>query len=119
MDDLIVVGFSEIQNIQNLRKVFEVCRKRNLKLNTEKCNFFKTEVAFLGHLCTSEGLKPDPNKIKVMLNFPRPQEKAEVKRFVAMANYYRKFIEKFSGLTQPLTYLTKKRVKLAKMRLTN
>lgn len=111
MDDLIVVGFSETQHIQNLRKVFEICRKRNLKLNSEKCQFFRNEVSFLGHLCTADGLKPDPNKIQVMLKFQRPQDKSEVKRFVAMTNYYRKFIENFSGLTQPLTYLTKKRAK--------
>lgn len=54
MDDLIVIGFSDSNHISNLRKVFETCRK---------CQFFKNKVSFLGHICTDEGLKPDPAKI--------------------------------------------------------
>lgn len=53
MDDLIVIGLSENQHLQNLKSVFEMCRKHNLKLNPDKCEFFKSEVTFLGHNCTS------------------------------------------------------------------
>lgn len=109
MDDLIVIGTSENQHLHNLKSVFEMCRKHNLKLNPEKCDFFKNEVTFLGHNCTAQGLKPDPRKIATILHYPRPTNKEEVTRFHAMANYYRRFIQNFSSLTYPLTRLRKKR----------
>lgn len=110
MDDLIVIGISENHHLNNLKSVFEMCRKYNLKLNPDKCEFFKSEVTFLGHNCTSEGLKPDPKKIDTIINYPRPRDKDEVTRFCAIANYYRRFIENFSITTHPLTQLRKKRV---------
>lgn len=110
MDDLIVIGYSEKNHIENLRKVFEVCRKCNLKLNPLKCQFFKTEVAFLGHICSDKGLKPDPKKLLAVQKYPTPHDKDSVKRFVAFVNYYRRFIENFAKLTKPLTNLSKKRV---------
>lgn len=87
-----------------------MCRTNNLKLNPGKCDFFKSEVTFLGHNCTSDGLKPDPKKIATIFNFPTPTNKDEVRRFHAMANYYRRFISDFSGISFPLTNLRKKRV---------
>lgn len=110
MDDLIVIGFSENQHLNNLKRVFEMCRNANLKLNPEKCEFFKPEVTFLGHNCTSEGLKPDPKKIATVVEYPRPENKDEVRRFTAFANYYRRFIRNFSSITYPLTRLLKKRI---------
>lgn len=110
MDDVIVIGLNENNHINNLRKIFEVCGKFNLKLNPQKCEFFKTEIAFLGHKCTSNGLLPDPYKIQCVKNYPVPKNKDEAKRFVAFANYYRRFIENFSGLTRCITKLTGKRV---------
>lgn len=110
MDDLIVIGFSESHHIENLKKVFETCRQACLKLNPDKCQFFRTEVAFLGHICTDKGLKADPKKIAVMQRYPRPNDKESVRRFVAFANYYRRFVDNFAKITKPLTNLTKKRV---------
>lgn len=110
MDDLIVIGFTENQHLNNLRKVLQSCREHNLKLNPDKCHFFKQEVTFLGHNCTSDGLKPDPKKIATVDKYPRPQNKDDVRRFVAFANYYRRFIENFSTITHPLTKLLQKRV---------
>lgn len=110
MDDLIVIGMSENNHLNNLKSVFEMCRENNLKLNPEKCDFFKSEVTFLGHNCTSDGLKPNPNKIDSINLYPRPINKEEVTRFHAMANYYRRFIPNFSTISLPLTNLRKKRI---------
>lgn len=110
MDDLIVIGYSEKNHIENLKKVFEVCRKCNLKLNPSKCQFFRTEVSFLGHICTDHGLKPDPKKLLAVEKYPRPTDKDAVRRFVAFTNYYRRFVENFAKITKPLTNLTQKRV---------
>lgn len=109
MDDIIVIGFSEDHHLINLRKVFETCRKYNLKLNPLKCDFFKSEVYFLGHKCTAEGILPDPSKLHAVEKYPTPKTSEEAKRFTAFCNYYRRFIPNFSGLARPINELTRKR----------
>ncbi|RYE25800.1 MAG: hypothetical protein EOP45_04435 [Sphingobacteriaceae bacterium] len=111
MDDLIVIGVSERNHLNNLKRVFETCRKYNLKLNSEKCDFFKHEVLFLGHKCTADGLLPDPAKLAAVKNYPTPKNQEETKRFVAFANFYRRFIRNFSDIAVPLNKMTQKRVK--------
>lgn len=108
MDDIIVVGTSVQNHINNLKNVFEKCRKYNLKLNAEKCHFFRHEVTFLGHKCTNKGLLPDESKIECIKKYPRPMSKEEVKSFTAFANYYRRFIENYAALAKPLNELTRK-----------
>lgn len=110
MDDIIVIGHSESHHLENLKCIFERCRKRNLKLNPEKCKFFKHEVIFLGHKCTSEGLLPDDTKTEAMKKFPTPKDKDETRRFTACANYYRRFIQNFATIVAPLNKLTRKSV---------
>lgn len=110
MDEMIVLGCSEKHHLSNLKKIFEVCRKYNLKLNPMKCNFFKPEILFLGHRCTKEGVLPDDRKIDVMRRYPTPTNKDETRRFVAFANYYRKFIKNFAEQARPLNRLTRKKV---------
>lgn len=110
MDDLIVIGCSENHHLQNLEKVFEACRKYNLKLNPVKCRFFNRECTFLGHKITSEGILPDDSKYEVINNYPVPKNADEVKRFVAFTNYYRRFIPRFAEISAPLNKLTRKRV---------
>lgn len=110
VDDIIVLGKSESDHLNNLEATLERCRKRNLKINPEKCKFFRTEVLFLGHLCTANGIKPDPSKFHSIKNYPTPTDGEAVRRFVAMANYYRKFIPDFSTISIPLNQLTKKNV---------
>lgn len=110
MDDLIVMGYTEEKHLENLRMVFETCRKYNLKLNPVKCQFFRTEVTFLGHKCTTNGLLPDESKIMAVKKYPIPNDKDSAKRFIAFVNYYRRFIQNFAELARPITHLTKKRV---------
>lgn len=108
LDDLIILGKTEEQHLDNIRKVFEVCKNLNLKLNTRKCLFFKDEVTYLGHKCSREGVSPDEAKYNAIKFYPRPQTKEDVKRFVAFANYYRRFIKNFANLSAPLNFLTRK-----------
>lgn len=110
MDDLIVLGASDEIHLDNLKKVFSICLHRRLKLNPEKCEFFRKEVLFLGHKCTSEGLLPDPAKIEVVRSYPRPTSKDDIKRFIAFCNFYRRFIRNFADISHPLTKLLSKRV---------
>lgn len=108
IDDIIVVGCSEAHHMSNLRTVFETLRRYNLKINPYKCNFFRKEVVFLGHKCSENGISPENIKLKTMRDYPEPNDKESTKRFVAFANYYRKFIKNFAILAQPLNFLTKK-----------
>lgn len=111
MDDVIVLGCSEKHHLKNLQNVFDVCRKYNLKLNPEKCKFFNSEVTYLGHKCTDQGIFPDDSKIEAVKNYPVPTNKDQVKRFVAFMNYYRRFVSNFAALAKPLNFLTRKNSK--------
>lgn len=108
LDDLIVFGNNLLQHNQNLVKVLQRLRKVNLKLNPHKCNFLRKELLYLGHMICEHGVLPDPEKTKTLENFPIPTDGKSVKRFVAFANYYRRFIPNFSKIAHPLNQLTRK-----------
>lgn len=110
LDDIIVTGCSELHHLQNLEKVFDQLRKRNLKLNPNKCAFFRHEIGFLGHTVTGEGILPDRSKYDVIERYPVPTNADETRRFTAFASYYRRFIPNFASLAQPLTKFTRKNV---------
>lgn len=108
VDDIIVLGRNERDHIENLKHVLERSRKYNLKLNPEKCVFFRTEITYLGHKCTEKGILPDETKTEAVQKYPRPQDKAAVKSFTAFTNYYRRFIENYAEIARPLNKMTGK-----------
>lgn len=110
LDDIIIIGNSEQHHIKNLKEVFHNCRIRNLKINPEKCHFFKPEVTFLGHVCSNNGIRPDTRKFEAIRNYPIPHNADATRRFVAMSNFYRKFVPKFSIIAKPLNNLTRKHI---------
>lgn len=110
MDDLVVIGRSEKQMLNNLKSVFDLCRKFNLKLHPGKCSFFRHEVIFLGHKCTDEGILPDDGKYEVIKKYPVPTDANSARRFIAFCNYYRRFIKNFSLHSRHITRLCKKNV---------
>lgn len=110
LDDLIIFGNNLIKHNQNLVKVLQRLREVNLKLNPNKCKFLRKEILYLGHVISSAGISPDLGKISAIQNYPTPQNSGDTKRFVAFANYYRKFIKNFAMLAQPLNNLTRKNV---------
>lgn len=110
MDDLVCYGRNLDTHNKNLMDIFSRLRKFNLKLNPAKCEFLKKEILYLGHLVSAEGIKPDPNKVAVLQNYPEPKNAEDVKRFVAFSNYYRKFIPNFAKLCIPLNNLTRKNI---------
>lgn len=110
IDDLIIHACSVRHHLKNLRRVFERLRQYNLKLNPGKCNFLKKELFYLGHRITDKGVFPDNRKFHVIENYPVPKNAKEVQRFVAFANYYRKFIPLFAEKAYPLNQLLRKKV---------
>lgn len=110
LDDLIVFGKNLLDHNKNLVQVLQRMRKVNLKLNPTKCNFLRKEILYLGHVISEAGVLPDPEKTQAVKNFPTPQDAKSTKRFVAFANYYRRFIKNFAEIAAPLNYLTRKNV---------
>lgn len=108
LDDLVVFGRNLSIHNKNLQDVFERLRKVNLKLNPQKCNFLKKDLLYLGHVVSGDGVLPDPDKIKVVQNYPCPTNVDESRRFVAFVNFYRKFIPNFAELAYPLNKLCRK-----------
>ena len=108
VDDVIVHARTIDELIVRLRKVFERCRQRNLKLNPSKCEFGLTEIKVLGHVVTSQGIKPDPAKTKAIRDAPMPRNVSELKSFLGLCGYVSKFIPHYADIVEPLRELTRK-----------
>lgn len=94
LDDIFVASENEAEHQQHLRILFERLRMYGLCINTEKCQFGKTEIKFLGHMVTPNGIKPTPEKVEAIRQFPQPTVAKQLKRFLAMLNFYRRFLPK-------------------------
>lgn len=110
MDDLIVFSRSPEEHLTHLRDVLQVLKDNNLKAKLSKCQFNKPELKFLGHIIGREGLKVDPEKIKVVEQWPQPQNVQKLRQFLGLANYFRRFIKDYSRIATPLTRLTGSKV---------
>lgn len=110
LDDLIVFGNNLINHNKNLVKIFQRLRDVNLKLNPNKCEFLKKEILYLGNVISSQGVSPDPAKILAIQRYPTPKDADATKRFVAFANYYRRYIKNFAHIAAPLNNLSRKGV---------
>lgn len=108
LDDIVVISTTLVEHITQLREVFTRLRKYNLQLQPPKCEFLKHEVRYLGHIITESGVKPDPEKISCIVNYRTPSNTKEVKSFLGLVGYYRRFIKDFSKIAKPLTNLLKK-----------
>ena len=89
-----------------MRIIFQRLKEAGLKLKRSKCNFMKTQIQYLGHLISSNGIQPLPEKLGSIKNMPAPWSAKEVKQFLGLAGYYHKFVPWFSDLSRPLTRLT-------------
>ena len=111
IDDIIIFSKSVEEHLAHLEEVFRRLRDANVKLNPKKCSFAKQKVEYLGHLVTPQGIKPNPAKIKVVQEFPTPTNLKELRNFLGLATYYRRFVKGFSNIASPLNALTRKGVK--------
>lgn len=110
LDDIVIFASSLQEHEQKLTEVFNRLRKNGLKVQPDKCEFMRKEVAYLGHIISSEGVKPNPDKVRAVREFPVPKSCKDIKSFLGLAGYYRRFIANFSRITKPLTGLLKKDV---------
>ena len=108
LDDIIIFSKTEEEHLQHLEEIFERLRKAGLKLKLQKCSFFKKHIQYLGHLISDEGIQPLPEKLETIAKMPVPQNAKQVKQFLGLVGYYRKFVPCFSDIVRPLTQLTRK-----------
>jgi hypothetical protein len=108
LDDVIVHGKTIAEVLERLRKVFQRMRERNLKLHMKKCHFMKTSVIFLGHVISGDGLEIDKKKVVAIENFPPPKNSGELRTFLGMCAFLKKFVKNFAGIAKPLFDLTRK-----------
>ena len=108
LDDIIVYSRSFADHINDLNDVFSRLRSANVKLKPSKCSFARSSVEYLGHVESRDGIRPDPSKIAAVATFPVPRCVRDVRRFLGLANYYRRFIHNFASIASPLHMLTHK-----------
>ena len=106
LDDIIVFSTDFDTHIQRLRQVFTRLRQHNLSLKPNKCELFRTEVTYLGHIINQEGIKPQQDKIEKVKFFPKPKNRRAIRAFLGLAGYYRRFIQNFASIAKPLYQLT-------------
>ena len=105
VDDILVWGTTQQQHDERLRQVLERARSHKLRLNKEKCKVGMSELHYVGHIISKDGLKIDPEKIRAIIDMPEPTDKAGVQRFLGMVQYVAKFIPNLSELSAPLRRL--------------
>ncbi|CAA0840340.1 Uncharacterized mitochondrial protein AtMg00860, partial [Striga hermonthica] len=110
IDDILIYSKSQKEHEEHLRVVLETLTREKLYAKFSKCEFWLRRVAFLGHVITQAGIEVDPSKIAAVQNWSTPKSPSEVRSFLGLAGYYRKFIEGFSKIALPLCQLTRKSV---------
>lgn len=111
LDDIIIATSTLQEHISVLSKVFERLISAGLTVNRDKCDFLKSELKYLGFVVDGNGLRTDPDKVKCMVEYPTPKNVKDVRRFVGMVSWYRRFIKGFATRVSPLTRLTRKNAK--------
>ncbi|KAH0758120.1 hypothetical protein KY290_021613 [Solanum tuberosum] len=112
IDDILIYSRNEKEHASHLRVVLQTLKDRQLFAKFSKCEFLLQYVAFLGHIVSSEGIRVDSQKIKEVKQCPRPTSPTDIRSFLGLAGYYRRFVEGFSSIASPLTRLTQKKVKI-------
>ncbi|XP_058725857.1 uncharacterized mitochondrial protein AtMg00860-like [Vicia villosa] len=113
IDDILIYSRTIEEHMEHLRIVLSVLREKRLFAKFSKCEFWMSEVKFLGHVISGGGVAVDPSKVEAVINWERPKNATEVRSFLGLAGYYRRFIMGFSKLALPLTRLTRKEVSLS------
>ncbi|GAU48779.1 hypothetical protein TSUD_406220 [Trifolium subterraneum] len=108
IDDILIYSKDPQEHAEHLRIVLNILREKQLYVKFSKCEFWLSEVKFLGHVISQGGVFVDPSKVEAVLNWERPRTVSEIRSFLGLAGYYRRFILGFSEIALPLTRLTRK-----------
>ena len=108
LDDIVVYSQTLSEHEMNLKKVFQQLREHKLYVNLEKREFAREQITFLGHKISEGWIQMDERKVHAVIDWPAPTKVTELRSFLGLANYYRRFIKGYSNIVSPLTYLLKK-----------
>jgi hypothetical protein len=110
IDDILIYSRTLQEHKQHVRKVLDILRKNQLYAKKEKCELFRTEVSFLGHCVSGDGISMEADKIKSVLEWPVPTDVEQIQKFLGLAGYYRKFVKNFSSICTPISELLSKHI---------
>jgi len=108
IDDILVYSTNNVEHGEHLKITMEKLGEKRMFAKLKKCEFWLEEVSFLGHVVSKNGLAVDSSKVQAVVEWERPTSVREIRSFLGLAGYYRRFIEGFSSLSGPLTALTRK-----------
>ena len=111
LDDIIIFSKTPQEHLSHIRMVFEKLKSANLSMKKSKCNFFSKEIQYLGHILSATGIRPLPSKTHAIQHMQPPTTPKQVRAFLGLVGYYRKFIKGFAKIAKPLTLLTRQQVK--------
>ncbi|GJV02408.1 putative reverse transcriptase domain-containing protein [Tanacetum coccineum] len=111
IDGILVYSKSKQEHAEHLKLILELLKKEQLYAKFSKCEFWIPKVQFLGHVIDSQGIHVDPAKIESVKDWASPKSATEIRQFLGLAGYYRRFIEGFSKIAKPMTKLTQKKIK--------
>ena len=110
LDDIIIFSATFQDHLSRLRQVFDRLRQAGLKFSPKKCHFAQQQVEYLGHIVSKHGIAVDPSKVSKVRDWPTPRSVKEVRTFLGVASYYRRFVPEFARIAGPLNQLTRKGV---------
>lgn len=110
-DDLLILSQNVKDHYKTLHKVLSILHEAGIKLNTKKCDFFTNTVSYLGHVFDRDGVHPNPEKVRAILDAPAPNDLKQLQAFLGLCNFYNRFIPNFTDVLSPLYSLLRKNVK--------